>query len=69
MLPSIDLIFPLCPNMVKNFCACYKPENFHVKWFKHADFNGTIFENIGNGDSPQTGMKFTLCPNMVEKIC
>ena len=48
MLPSIDLIFPLCPNMVKNFCACYKPENFHVKWFKHADFNGTIFENVGN---------------------
>ena len=52
------VIFPLCPN---------KPENFHVKWVKHGDFNGTIFENISNGESPQAGTKFALCPNIVKK--
>ena len=38
-----------------------KHENFHVKWVKHADFNGTYFENISNGESQQSGMQFALC--------
>ena len=61
-------LFPLCPNRVKNFYSYYKPENVHAKWVKHADFNGTIVENISNSKSLQTGTRFVLCPNMVKKV-
>ena len=61
-------LFPLCPNRVKNFYSYYKPENVHAKWVKHADFNGTIVENISNSKSLQTGTRFVLCPDMVKKV-
>ena len=61
-------LFPLCPNRVKNFYSYYKPENVLAKWVKHADFNGTIVENISNSKSLQTGTRFALCPNMVKKV-